>query len=81
MLSKILGFVQYSERIIMRTSISCNAKIEKMYDGIEKVTEKVKEDENLVIMGDWNTVLEENNIQNITEDIGYKIQTIEERNV
>ncbi|KAF0764794.1 craniofacial development protein 2-like [Aphis craccivora] len=41
----------------MPTSNSSERQIEEVYKGIEKVIVKVKGDENLIIMGDWNAVV------------------------
>lgn len=39
-------------QVYMPTSNSCDAEIEEVYNGIEKIIVKVKGDKNLVIIGD-----------------------------
>jgi exonuclease III len=49
----------------MPISNSSERELEEVYEGIEKVIEKVKGDENLIIMGDWNAVVGEESLGDI----------------
>jgi len=50
----------------MPTSNSSERELDEVYEGIENVIEKVKGDENLIIIGDWNAVVGE-------ESLGHRI--------
>ncbi|XP_025412828.1 craniofacial development protein 2-like [Sipha flava] len=54
----------------MPTSNSSERELEEVYEGIEKVIEKVKGDENLIIMGDWNAVVGEESLGDIIGNYG-----------
>lgn len=46
-------------QVYMSTSNRSEREIEEVYERIEKSLKKIKENENLIIMGDWNTVVRE----------------------
>lgn len=54
----------------MPTSNSSERELEEVYEGIEKVIEKVKGDENLIIMGDWNAVVGQESLEHIIGNYG-----------
>lgn len=54
----------------MPTSNSSERQIEEVYKGIEKVIVKVKGDENLIIMGDWNAVVGKESLRHIIGNYG-----------
>jgi hypothetical protein len=54
----------------MPTSNSSERELEEVYEGIEKVIEKVKGDKNLIIMGGWNAVVGEESLENIIGNYG-----------
>ncbi|VVC30385.1 Endonuclease/exonuclease/phosphatase,Reverse transcriptase domain [Cinara cedri] len=57
-------------QVYMPTSNSSERELEEVYEGIEKVIEKVKGDENLIIMGDWNAVVGEESLGRIIGNYG-----------
>jgi len=57
-------------QVYMPTSNSSERELEEVYEGIEKVIEKVKGDENLIIMGDWNAVVGEESLGDIIGNYG-----------
>jgi len=52
-------------QVYIPTYNSSEREIEKVYGGIEKVIEKVKGDENLIIMGDWNAAVGQESLGHI----------------
>ncbi|KAL4084163.1 hypothetical protein QTP88_027996 [Uroleucon formosanum] len=57
-------------QVYMPTFNSSERELEEVYEGIEKVIEKVKGDENLIIMGDWNAVVGEECLGHIIGNYG-----------
>lgn len=45
---------------------SSNEELEEVYANIGKIIKNVKEEENLVEMGDYNAIVEELNVKNLT---------------
>jgi hypothetical protein len=54
----------------MLTSNSSDEDVEEVYENIDKIIENVKGKVNLVVMGDWNAIVEEEKVNNVTGDFG-----------
>jgi len=54
----------------MPTSNSNDEDVEEVYENIDKIIENVKGEENLVVMGDWNAVVGEEKVNNVTGAYG-----------
>lgn len=52
----------------------------EVYEGIEKVTEKVKGDDNFIILGNWNSKVGKEMLGHITGNYELGIKTKEETN-
>ncbi|XP_050528190.1 craniofacial development protein 2-like [Daktulosphaira vitifoliae] len=57
-------------QVYMPTSNSNDEEVEEVYENIDKIIENVKGEENLVVMGDWNTVVGEEKVNNVTGAFG-----------
>lgn len=57
-------------QVYMPTSNSSDEEVEEVYGNIDKIIENVKGEENLVIMGDWNVVVGEEKVNNVTGAFG-----------
>jgi len=64
---KILGKIETKPKdtiilqVYMLTSNSNNSQVEEVYEQMEKAIERIKEEENLIIMGDWYAIVGEGN--------------------
>lgn len=52
--------------VYMSTTNSNDEAFEEVYATIDKIIENVKEEENLVVMGDWNAIAGEAKVNNVT---------------
>ncbi|XP_008180216.1 craniofacial development protein 2-like [Acyrthosiphon pisum] len=57
-------------QVYMLTSNSNDEEVEEVYENIDKIIENVKGEENLVVMGDWNAVVGEEKVNNVTGTYG-----------
>lgn len=54
----------------MPTTNSSEEELEEVYENVDKLIENVKGEENLIVMGDWNAIVGEDKVKNITGDYG-----------
>jgi len=57
-------------QVYMPTSNSNDEEVEEVYENIDKIIKNVKGEENLVVMGDWNAVVGEEKVNNVTGAYG-----------
>jgi exonuclease III len=56
--------------VYMPTTNSSEEELEKIYENLNRLIENVKGKENLIVMGDWNTIEGEEKVKNLTGDYG-----------
>jgi len=57
-------------QVYMPTTNSSEEELEGVYENLDKLVESVKGEENLIVMGDWNAIVGEEKVKNITGDYG-----------
>jgi len=57
-------------QVYMPTTNSSEEELEEVYENLDKLIESVKGEENLIVMGDWNAIVGEEKVKNITGDYG-----------
>lgn len=57
-------------QVYMPTTNSSDEEVEEVYENIDKIIENVKGEENLVVMGDWNAVVGEAKVNNLSGAYG-----------